>query len=76
MANVQDVSCFHEGADDGHWADGCVLSPGSEANGQTEAPGLVCLGERSWHKFVRDLEMIDVAFEPEELRETSTGKDS
>jgi hypothetical protein len=33
MANVQDISCFQEGTDDGHWADGRVLSPGSEANG-------------------------------------------
>jgi hypothetical protein len=25
MANVQDFSCFQEGADDGHWADGRSL---------------------------------------------------
>jgi hypothetical protein len=28
------------------------------------------------YKIIRDLEMIDIAFEPEELREASTGKDS
>jgi hypothetical protein len=49
MANVQEVSCFQEGADDGHCADGCVLSPGSEANGRTDASGSVCLGKRCWH---------------------------
>jgi hypothetical protein len=49
MANVQDVSCFQEGADDSHWADGHVLSPGSETNGRTNTPGSICLGERCWH---------------------------
>jgi hypothetical protein len=49
VANVQNVSFFHEGADDGHWADRLVLSPGSEANERTEASDSVCLGERCWH---------------------------
>jgi hypothetical protein len=49
MANVQHGSFFQEGADDGRWADGCVLPPRSKANGQPEVANSICLGERRWH---------------------------
>jgi hypothetical protein len=44
VANVQHDSFFQEGADDGHWADGNIFSPRSEADGRLEVADSICLG--------------------------------
>jgi 16S rRNA U516 pseudouridylate synthase RsuA-like enzyme len=49
VANFQHGSFFQEGADDGHWADGHVLPPRSEANGRPKVADSICLGEGRWH---------------------------